>query len=201
MYSCIMFAFFLEMYYTSCIVSISLAILTTCIVLNFYYKTTAMPRWVQRLILGWLARIFGVKTRLHKKQNDESLHTISNSRVVDNGGIDNNMIILKSISTIGTQNNSIDVSEPGEEKVDACILSNGVTNEGIKKRSVKSKKEQASATTYKEFEPSVNNVEDWRTASRIIDRVCVVIGFVLAIATTVGIFLQAPRVRDFIFGS
>jgi len=158
-----------------------------------------MPQWVRRIILGRLGRMFGIKTRLHQKQNDESNNTVPNTLAIDTVDAEDNTIILKSIATIGTQNGITNSHEDSEEKNDACIMRNGSANEGLKKRrSVKSKTGPATFTTTNE--PVVDNVEDWRTASRVLDRFSMVIGFLLAIGTTAGIFLQAPRVRDFFTG-
>lgn len=187
------FYFFVsEMYYTACIVAISLAILSTCIVLNFYYKTTNMPRWVQRFILGWLAQILGIKTRINRKQQEEFHPIISNTHT--NGDTDHNVVILRSVTTLGAQNN--DANEDDDEKRDN--LTNGTADGELRnRRSTKSKKVQTSQPNKVSKE---DNTEDWRTASRVLDRMSAIIGFVLAVATTVGIFLQAPRVRDFISG-
>lgn len=44
-----------------------------------------------------------------------------------------------------------------------------------------------------------NNLKDWQTATKILDRVVLILGILISITTFLSIFLQAPRVREIFF--
>ena len=44
-----------------------------------------------------------------------------------------------------------------------------------------------------------NNIKDWQTATKILDRLVLILGILITITTFLSIFLQAPRVREIFF--
>ena len=42
----------------------------------------------------------------------------------------------------------------------------------------------------------INNITDWQMAAKILDRVVLVLGILISVATFLAIFMQAPRVQE-----
>lgn len=191
------------MYYTSAITSIGLAIAATCVVLNFYYKKTKMPAWLRRLVLGKLASCIRIETKFNqkKRQLQTSDQVIANSSTIENESEPTQFgVTLKSINHRRRQSHEAPDSET-DIKAENDMHTNGMSNGNLSRHcsSVKDKhgsKEQVSSEETVEEECE----REWRTASRVIDRVVLVTGMVVAIITSGTIFLQAPRVRDALVG-
>lgn len=187
------------MYYTACIIAISLAILATCIVLNFYYRQTKMPGWLRRILLGPLARFFCIGARTAQDQNPDKQQSFTN--LVTSGESDqefsHNVVILKSITPMNSQQNNEII---GENDAKTENHNNGTANAVLKNRKNSQRKNINKPKPTPVSAPFNDNEDDWRRASRVVDRVSMAIGLVMALSTTAGIFLQAPRVRDFILG-
>lgn len=190
------------MYYTSAITSIGLAIAATCVVLNFYYRKTKMPSWLRPLVLGKLASCIRLDTEFNqkKRQLQSSEQVIANPITIDNESETQFGVTLKSINH--RRQHSHEVPEPETDiKVETDIQTNGMSNGNLRRHcsSVRAKsdpKEQVpnEETTEEDWE------REWRTASRVLDRIVLVTGMVVAVITSGTIFLQAPRVRDMLMG-
>ncbi|XP_048589493.1 neuronal acetylcholine receptor subunit alpha-3 isoform X2 [Nematostella vectensis] len=189
--------FLLGVYYTVTISAIGLGLAATCIVINFYYKKTEMPQWMKVLMLGALADILRVeRTYLYYAQKQK----ISSQINMDSSFLDKIMD--------GTENScpdellsNVDDQEDISDERESIQLENGVKHRRspivrlkFKKKAVKKQvvsSEAEDTTQAKMWE------EEWKTASRVVDRLSLCIGLLLGLCATASIFLQAPRIRAY----
>ena len=205
---------FLAKYYSSAITEIGLALFSTCVILNFYYKRDTMPSWMKTLmfrVLGPLVRIKYKPQQITNKFKRRSckqflieencelseitgnsysgpcevrkMNIISEGSCEENGSCNEVQQRLPIQRTRSRTQNSIH---------ETPVLNDHVGNHHQGKYIFGTDDESRD-------DELTNNHTDWQTAAKILDRVVLILGIVISVATFLAIFLQAPRVREMFY--
>ncbi|XP_074621843.1 neuronal acetylcholine receptor subunit alpha-10-like isoform X2 [Acropora palmata] len=217
-------AFFLiGTYYTVAIFEIGLAIAATCVVLNFYYSKTKMPGWMRTLLLRTLAPIFKVKMKYRSFSfKDNQLpndvvhaHEVGHNPAFESYNIGDGGLGWGGISDVFEQNQDLTLSsvnvasheplryspeEEEEQVMSPALKLNGVSLRGNVSELNDKAANKDTAKTSENKEPTLQQLiewqEEWRTASRVLDRIIIVCSIAIGCISAAVIFFQAPRVRQ-----
>lgn len=201
--------FFSAKYYSSAITEIGVALFATCVILNFYYKQDAMPNWLKAVmfrVLGPIVRIkYNYKLTNKSKRKCKRFLIQENCELSENTGNSfSGPCELRKMSTINSDENGscneIEQRLPihrtrSKTRSSICetpILNDHLCNHHEKKYVLGADKESCD-------DELVNNHTDWQTAAKILDRVVLILGILISVATFLAIFLQAPRVREMFY--
>lgn len=197
----------LAKYYSSAIFEIGLALFATCVILNFFYQRCEMPGWLKRLmfsILGPLVRIKYVpqpstKTR---KKSQKGLMEENFDLAPQSDGSYSGPIEIRKMNVINDsaceENGRCAEIKPSSPvhlirtRTRSSVRETPILNDHVtEKQQGKYVFEAADKSSADE----INNITDWQMAAKILDRVVLVLGILISIATFLTIFIQAPRVR------
>lgn len=208
---CFLFCFFSAKYYSSAITEIGLALFATCVILNFYYQRSLMPRWLKRLmfnILGPLVRIkyepigntkkkksrksFIVKENCDLTQLSENPYSapcemrkmsiINETKCEENG----------CCSDVGQQS----LLQRTRSRTQSSVRETPILNDHVDHKQQGKYVFEPVDELHTEEMIKMNNHMDWQMAAKILDRVVLILGILISFATFLAIFLQAPRVRE-----
>ena len=211
---------FVGTYYTVAIFEIGMAIVATCIVLNFYYSKTKMPGWVKTILLKTLAPLVKVKIRSRRfstkdsQKSTDSAHALDiiHNPTFDTFNLSDGGISWGGITDVFEQNQNVAVTsvnlrkdslgsdaEEEENTENPTLKMNGVSHR--KKVTRLNDKTQNRETTSDGKEPSslqqmIEWQDEWRAASKVLDRVIIIFSIVIGFVSFAIIFLQAPKVRQ-----
>lgn len=209
-------------YYTVAIFEIGLAIAATCVVLNFYYSKTKMPGWMRTLLLRTLAPIFKVKMKYRSFSfKDNQLpndvvhaHEVGHNPAFESYNIGDGGLGWGGISDVFEQNQALTLSsvnvasheplryspEEEEQVMNPAVKLNGVSLRGNVSELNDKAANKDTAKTSENKEPTLQQLiewqEEWRTASRVLDRIIIVCSIAIGCISAAVIFFQAPRVRQ-----
>ena len=208
---CIIF-FFSAKYYSSAITEIGLALFATCVILNFYYQRSAMPRWLKRLmfnVLGPLVRIkyepLGKTNRKSRKRKsfivEENCDLVQLSENSYSGPCEmRKMSIINETKCEGNGCCS-DVSQPSllqrtRSRTQGSVRETPILNDHVDHKQQGKYVFEPVDELHTDETTRMNNHMDWQMAAKILDRVVLILGILISFATFLAIFLQAPRVRE-----
>ena len=210
----ILFLYFTAKYYSTAITEIGLALFSTCVILNFYYKQDTMPDWLKLFMFRILGRLvlikYEFKAKKKKKRNRKELLIEENCELSElTGNQYSGPYDVGKMSTINENNceENGSCTEPEQRppvqrkrtrtrsliRAETPLLNDRVANSHHHDHCI--------------FEPDHeiqgdelnNNRTDWQMAAKILDRLVLILGILISIATFLAIFLQAPRVRAIFF--
>lgn len=197
-------------YYSSAILEIGLALFATCVILNFYYQRSVMPGWLKRLmfnILGPIVRIkytpqTSKKTRRTSRKNlvEENFDLTSQSDASYSGPCELrkmnvvNETVCEGNGRCGEDFQPLPIQRMRDRTRSSTRETPILNDHVVEKQQGKYVFEQVDSS--REAEELLNNNMDWQMAAKILDRVVLILGILISVATFLAIFLQAPRVRE-----
>ena len=203
--------FVLAKYYSSAITEIGLALFSTCVILNFYYKQDRMPNWLKPFMFSILGRLVLIKydykqTKDTKGKSRKQFLIEENFELSEFSG--NTYSAPCDIMKMNTINES-----NCEENGSCSEVEQRLPIQHKRSRTRSSNREIPSLNEHvvnnhhqgqcicqpdgeSRDDELINNRMDWQTAAKILDRVVLVLGILISFATFLTIFLQAPRVRE-----
>lgn len=202
--------YFLAKYYSSAITEIGMALFATCVILNFYYKRDAMPNWLKPFMFSILGPLVRIKYKYHPtsktKRKSRKEFLIEENRELSeiSGSSYSGPCEVRKMSIINEAN--------CEENGSCNEVEQRVSVQRMRSRTQGSIHETPILNDHRAnhrqgkyvFESDdetrdlemTNNHKDWQMAAKILDRVVLVLGILISVATFLAIFLQAPRVRE-----
>lgn len=197
----------LAKYYSTAIAEIGLALFATCVILNFYYREETMPNWLKTLmfrVLGPMVRIkykYKLSHKVKKKHRNQSLldDNFELSELTGNPFPESGKVEKK---------RSIHETHREENGLGSCHeVDTRLSTQCTRSRTQSTLRETPIVNDHLDgctFDESLgaqmtNNIKDWQTATKILDRVVLILGILITIITFLSIFLQAPRVREIFF--
>ena len=209
----LLFFFFVGTYYTVAIFEIGLAIAATCIVLNFHHRKTKMPRWMKVLMLEKLASVLMIDNKKLKWMKEEKLNdhevgqvylenqcqSFENTCICNGtelGFASSNEVHLESVKRNEDNGDERSVGLRSDETPSDML--NGEPcrshNTPVKKPETTQRKSMGNPMSHSQ---ALLWQEEWQTTARVLDRFIIIFAVVIGCASAVGIFLQAPRVREY----
>lgn len=201
----------LAKYYSSAITEIGLALFATCVILNFYYQRSVMPRWLKRLmfdILGPLVRIkYEPIGKTKKKKSRKSFIVKENcdlAQLSENSySAPCEMRKMSIINETKCEGNGCcsDVGQPSllqrtRSRTQSIVRETPILNDHMDHKQQGKYMFEPVDELHTEEMIKMNNHMDWQMAAKILDRVVLILGILISFATFLAIFLQAPRVRE-----
>lgn len=198
----------LAKYYSSAIFEIGLALFATCVILNFFYQRCEMPGWLKQLMFSFLGPLVRIKytpqpsNKTRKKNQkgliEENFDLASQSEGSYSGPIElRKMTVLNDSTCEG--NGRCGEAKPSSpvhvirSRTRSSIRETPILNDQVtEKQQGKYVFEAADGSRADE----INNITDWQMAAKILDRVVLVLGILISVATFLAIFMQAPRVQE-----
>lgn len=201
----------LAKYYSSAITEIGLALFSTCVILNFYYKQDRMPNWLKPFMFSILGRLVLIKYDYKQTKNTKGksrkqflieenfelsefsgntysgpcdivkMNTINESNCEENGSCSE----VEQRLPIQRKRSRTRSSNREIPSLNEHVVNNHHQGQCICQPDGESRDDEL-----------INNRMDWKTAAKILDRVVLVLGILISFATFLTIFLQAPRVRE-----
>lgn len=209
--------YFLAQYYSSAITEIGLALFATCVILNFYYQRCTMPRWLKKFmfnILGPLVRIkyepTSVKSKTNRKSRKQQFIVEENCDLTQNSESSysapcemRRMSIINETNCEGNgccneavQRQPSLIQRP-RTKTQSSIRETPILDDHVElKQQGKYVFDPVDELRDHEEVMRIKNHMDWQMAAKILDRVVLILGILISFGTFLGIFLQAPRVRE-----
>ncbi|XP_078370582.1 neuronal acetylcholine receptor subunit alpha-10-like isoform X2 [Oculina patagonica] len=207
----------LAKYYSSAITEIGLALFATCVILNFYYQRSTMPKWLKKLmfrILGPLVRIkyepAGAKSKTNRKSRKQQFIVEENCDLTQSPESSYSapceMRRLDPINETKCEGNGCcgdvihrqpSLIQRTRSRTQSSIRETPILDDHMENRQ-QGKYVFEPVDELRDHEEMIrfNNHLDWQMAAKILDRVVLILGILISFATFLGIFLQAPRVRE-----
>ena len=191
-----------------------MALFATCVILNFYYKQDTMPDWLKLFMFRVLGRLvlikYEFKAKKKKKRNRKELLIEENCELSElTGNQYSGPYDVGKMSTINENNCEENGSYTEPEQRPPVQRKRTRTRSLIRAETPLLNDRVANSDHHENriFEPDHekqddelnNNRADWQMAAKILDRLVLVLGIVISVATFLAIFLQAPRVRAIFF--
>lgn len=210
----ILFLYLTAKYYSTAITEIGLALFATCVILNFYYKQDTMPNWLKLFMFRILGRLvlikYEFKVKKKKKRNRKELLIEENCELPElTGNKYSGPYDVGKMSTINENNCEENGSYTDPEQRPPVQRKRTRTRSLIRAETPLLSDREANSHHHehcilepdheKQDDELNKNRADWQMAAKILDRLVLVLGIVISIATFLAIFLQAPRVRAIFF--
>lgn len=204
---------FLAKYYSSAITEIGLALFSTCVILNFYYKRDTMPNWMKTFMFRILRPLVRIK---YKSQPTNKFKRNSCKQFLIEENCELSEITGNPYSGPCEVRKMTTINEASCEENGSC----NEVQQHVPLQRTRSRRQNSIHETpilndhagnhhqgkyifgaddeLRENELT-NNHTDWQTAAKILDRVVLILGILISVATFLAIFLQAPRVREMFY--
>ena len=191
-----------------------MALFATCVILNFYYKQDTMPNWLKLFMFRILGRLvlikYEFKVKKKKKRNRKELLIEENCELPElTGNKYSGPYDVGKMSTINENNCEENGSHTDPEQRPPVQRKRTRTRSLIRAETPLLSDREANSRHHehcilepdheKQDDELNKNRADWQMAAKILDRLVLVLGIVISIATFLAIFLQAPRVRAIFF--
>ena len=191
-----------------------MALFATCVILNFYYKQDTMPNWLKLFMFRILGRLvlikYEFKVKKKKKRNRKELLIEENCELPElTGNKYSGPYDVGKMSTINENNCEENGSYTDPEQRPPVQRKRTRTRSLIRAETPLLSDREANSHHHehgilepdheKQDDELNKNRADWQMAAKILDRLVLVLGIVISIATFLAIFLQAPRVRAIFF--
>ena len=200
-------------YYSSAITEIGLALLATCVILNFYYKRDVMPNWLKTLMFRVLAPLVRITykyqpTNKFKRKSRKQFLIEENCELSDmSGNTYSGPCEVRKMSIINETDceenggcNEVDQRVPIQRmrsRTQSSIRETPILNDHVVCNH--QGKYVFPIDDESRDDQLINNHTDWQMAAKILDRVVLILGILISVATFLAIFLEAPRVREMFY--
>lgn len=201
-------------YYSSAITEIGLALFATCVILNFYYQRSVMPRWLKRLmfnVLGPLVRIkyepIGTRGKTKRKSRkgfivEENCDLTQLSENSYSAPCEMRKMSVINETKCEANGCCSDAGQPPSliqrtrSRTQSSVRETPILNDHVDHKQQGKYVFEPVDEMHTEEMIRMNNHMDWQMAAKVLDRVVLILGILISFATFLAIFLQAPRVRE-----
>ena len=206
---------------------IGIALTINCLILNLYYRTDVVPKWLRNLVLGRLAKIVFVKLpakviekiQIDKRENKTQerkrssfiesklgltlkLHVLNNNHTIETGSIASTSAFLERNNSFNSNNSSMERCVEGQDEERLRHHQNhgeSETDHSYNGNIELFEKDNDNSVQKHTFDTRKEIKEEWRLISRVIDRIMLFLAVFIGVLSALSIFFQAERFRTILF--
>ena len=176
-------------FYISTMVLIAFTLVAVCVTLNCYEKEAKMPRWLHRILFDYLSRLVCVSTGARSRPRNAIGQAAAQAFVVTNGASHPSAKQIK-VATQDVKDRPFLVATDDDDDVPTLVLDCKESSEKKEDRSL------GDVIPYNTLIQDKQEVikEEWRTGSRILDRVFFLVFVFSFLLMSIIVFSEAPNV-------